>query len=81
MLTFRFILFLGGPSVIGLYTFIFKKAHYFSYMVHCCSTLFNCVLHALFKLKSETSHLSIFNESCTCALLNRQDAANQRPAR
>ena len=43
MLMSRFIRLFGGPSGIGLHTLIFHKTHYFSYMVHRCSTALHTV--------------------------------------
>ena len=59
---FRFTLLFGGLSKLGLHTVIFKKTHYSSLMVHCCSTPFHT------ECSDRVRHLVSVQsgEGCTC---------------
>ena len=65
-----FMLLFGDPSRIGLHTLIFQNNIIF---------LIWCIATAV--LLTEWDISPLFGKSCTCALHNRQDVANQRQSR
>ena len=72
--------FLGGPSRIGLRTFIFKK-HFRMWCIAAAHSFTLCLERSVLATEWQIPPLFNLGESCTCTLLNRQDVANRRQSR